>query len=98
MLHISKMLLYDTIIKFVIADVNWIFVVAASHRKGIIAMPNAHIKEMLNKNRVYHWEVAKRLGVSEMTLFRWLRQDLPDEKRQQILKAISEIVAERTNN
>ena len=61
-------------------------------------MPNAHIKEMLNKNRVYHWEVAKRLGVSEMTLFRWLRQDLPDEKRQQILKAISEIVAERTNN
>lgn len=59
-------------------------------------MPNAHIKETLNKNRVYHWEVAKRLGVSEMTLFRWLRQDLPEDKKQLILKAITEIVTDRT--
>ena len=59
-------------------------------------MTNIEIKETLRRNRIYLWEVAMKLGVSEITLCRWLRQDLPKDKQQQIVNAITEIVVERT--
>lgn len=58
-------------------------------------MPNANIKDLLRRKRVYQWEIAAKLNVSEITFCRWLRQDLPEEKQRQILKAINEIVADR---
>ena len=59
-------------------------------------MPNANIKELLRKKRIYQWEIAAKLNVSEITFCRWLRQDLPEEKQRLIRKAIDEIAAERT--
>ena len=59
-------------------------------------MPNSNIKELLRKKRIYQWEIAAKLNVSEITFCRWLRQDLPEEKQLQILSAIAEIDAERT--
>ena len=58
-------------------------------------MPNTDIKELLRKNRIYQWEIAAKLNISEITFCRWLRTDLPEEKQQLIRKAISEITAER---
>ena len=34
------------------------------------------------------WAVAEELGICEMTLSRWLRTELPIEKRQRVLAAI----------
>lgn len=59
-------------------------------------MSNGKIKETLQKNRVFYWEIADKLGVSEVTLCRWLRHDLPEDKQRKILKAITEIVTDRT--
>lgn len=59
-------------------------------------MPNANIKELLRKKRIYQWEIAAKLNVSEITFCRWLRQDLPEEKQLLIRKAIDEIATERT--
>ena len=60
-------------------------------------MSNLQIKDLIKKQRVFLWEIAKRIGVSEMTLCRWLRQDeLPEEKQQAILNALTEAMVERT--
>lgn len=58
-------------------------------------MPNANIKELLRRKRIYQWEIAAKLNVSEVTFCRWLRNNLPEDKQQQILNAINEIVADR---
>lgn len=59
-------------------------------------MSNSQIKDALKKHRIYLWEIANRLNVSEMTICRWLRQDLPEEKAKLILNAINEIINKRT--
>ena len=61
-------------------------------------MPNAKIKEMLREKRIYQWEVATKMNVSEITFCRWLRHDLSEDKQQRILNAINEIVEERTKD
>lgn len=37
------------------------------------------------------WQVAQELKVSEMTLFRWLRCELSEDRRDQIVNAIEKI-------
>ena len=44
------------------------------------------------------WQIADRLGVSEPTLTRWMRQKLPKEKKSQILSTIREIEKEVMTN
>ena len=41
------------------------------------------------------WKIAEALSISEPTLTRWLRHELPEEKKQKILEAIKEIENER---
>lgn len=45
--------------------------------------------------KVKHWEVAEKLGVSAVTLSVSLRHELPQSKRNQYMKAVDEIHAER---
>lgn len=59
-------------------------------------MSTEDLKKLASKNKVAIWMIADKLSVSENTLFRWLRHDLPEEKQQKIIKAIHEIVLERT--
>jgi hypothetical protein len=37
------------------------------------------------------WRVAEEMGVSEPTMTRWLRKELPAEEQQRILAAIERI-------
>ena len=60
-------------------------------------MTSEEIKEFAYQKRVPLWKIANKLNVCENTVARWLRQDLPEDKQQQILNAITEIVKERTN-
>ena len=53
------------------------------------------IKQILKEKRIYQWEVAKALGITEFTLTRWLREDLPDEKADQIMLAVKDILNQR---
>lgn len=54
--------------------------------------PNKDLRQMINDSGVPQYEIARRCGVGEGTLCRWLRYDLPadDERRRLIINAISE--------
>ena len=54
-------------------------------------MANADIREILRKKRIRHYEVADQLGISEYTFCKWLRTELPPDKREEVLKAIKQI-------
>ena len=51
-------------------------------------MKNIDIRQEIEHARIRHYELAKALGVHETTLSRWLRDDLPADKKEQILNAI----------
>lgn len=55
-------------------------------------MNNLDIRIKIKENRLCHYEVAAKIGVSEYTLCRWLRTELSEDKRNTILKAISDII------
>ena len=56
---------------------------------------NSDIKQTMKTNFVPQWKVADRLGISEMTLIRWLRKELPEGKRLQIMQAIEQLKKEQ---
>ena len=60
-------------------------------------MANKEIRELLKKNKIFLWQLALKIGKCEQTLVRWLRTPLTQEQEQIILKAITEIIAERKN-
>jgi len=63
--------------------------------KGGTTMTSNEIKQILKEKRIYQWEVAKALGITEFTLTRWLRDDLPADKAEQIMQAIDTLLLSR---
>lgn len=49
---------------------------------------NQEIRQMIKTEGLKQWQVAKALGVTEYTFIRWLRDDLSEERRNAIYKAI----------
>ena len=56
--------------------------------KGVNEVTNIEIRNELKKNRMFNYELASLLGISEWTLSRKLRTELPDEEKQRILEII----------
>lgn len=56
---------------------------------------NLDIRVAAQENGVYLWEIAAKLGKSEPTFQRWLRQELSDEWKAKAFAAIEEIKQER---
>lgn len=54
-------------------------------------MANAEIKAMIRQRRLYQYEVANELGVSEYTLCVWLRNELNPERKQKVLEAMERL-------
>ncbi len=52
---------------------------------------NIDIRDAIRNARLAQWQVADRIGVAESTLVRWLRIELTDERKQQLLAAIKEL-------
>lgn len=53
-------------------------------------MTNIEIRDALKKKRMFYYELADALGVTEWTLSRKLRKELPDDEKKQILKIIKQ--------
>lgn len=51
-------------------------------------MANIEIRNALKKKRMFNYELAELLGVTEWTLSRKLRKELPPEEKQKILDII----------
>lgn len=58
-------------------------------------MSNQKIKEMMKQNNIYMWQVAKKLNVNETSFCKWFREPLSEQRKQQILSAVNEIINTR---
>ena len=63
-----------------------------------MAKRNERIRSIAKANGVYWWEIADMLNISEPTIMRWLRHELPEEKKAAIEAAINQIVSQRHND
>ena len=57
-------------------------------------MKNIEIRQAIIDNRLYHYEVAEALGMSEFTLSRKLRKELDTEEKEKILAVITKLANE----
>lgn len=55
---------------------------------------NQDIRGLIASNRIFNWEVAKKIGIADTTLSRWLRTPLNDERKERVLTAIDELKKE----
>ena len=58
-------------------------------------MCNAIVREQIRSAKVFHWQVAEALGVSESKFCRMLRREMPDDQRREVLEAIEAAKAAR---
>lgn len=55
---------------------------------------NQDVRKAARISGIPLWRVALKIGVSQPTLTRWLRVQLPKEKKDQIMNAISDLEKE----
>lgn len=60
-----------------------------------MAKENPELREYAQNKGVYIWQIAEDLGVCEMTLLRWLRFPLPEDKKSAFIDAVDKIAAEK---
>ena len=58
-------------------------------------MANQIIRDELREQKVYQWELAKALGISESTMVRKMRTEMSDEETKELLALIDSIVLDR---
>lgn len=58
-------------------------------------MSNEQIKTLMRENKIYMWQVAKKLGVHETSFCKWFREQLSQEQVQKVLSAVEEIKLDR---
>lgn len=51
-------------------------------------MNNLEIRKAMLDANLKNWQLAELLGVTEWTLSRWLRKELPQEKKDEIMGVI----------
>lgn len=54
-------------------------------------MANQKLRDYAKNKNVYLWEIANKMNVSEPTITRKLRVDLPKEESQKIISIIDDI-------
>ena len=59
-----------------------------------MAEANRPIRREARASGVAFWKIAKRLGISEPTMTRLMREELPEAKQKQILSIIAELAGE----
>ena len=55
-------------------------------------MNNFEIRMKLFENGLKYWQLADKLGISEMTLSRKLRHEMTEEEKNTILEAIQALI------
>lgn len=54
-------------------------------------MANLEIREKIRKSRLFHYEIADTLGISESTFSKWLRSELDMERKEKVIQAIETV-------
>ena len=58
-------------------------------------MANQIIRNELHEQKVYQWELAKALGISESTMVRKMRIEMSDEETRELLALIYSIALDK---
>lgn len=58
-------------------------------------MNNQKIEQLLKREKIFKWQVARKIGIHETSFVRWFRDELSDEQVRRILSAVEEIKLER---
>lgn len=53
---------------------------------------NQDIRDMLKDNGLTQWDLCTALGIGETTLYRRLRDELPEDQKQEYKKAIEMLI------
>lgn len=56
---------------------------------------NKNVRAVLNRCGIRQWQLADLLGISEQTLCKTLRHELPESKQAEMTRLIEEYAAER---
>lgn len=59
---------------------------------------NMKVRTALMTSGVYQYELADEIGVSEITLSRWMRKEMPDERQQAMVEMIEQIARRSIRN
>lgn len=54
--------------------------------------PNQDIRDMLKDNGPTQWDLCKALGIGETTIYRRLRDELPEDQKQEYMKVIERLI------
>ena len=58
-------------------------------------MQNVNIRSYAKSRGVYLWQVACELGITDATLSRKLRKELPQAEKEQVLEIIDRLAQEK---
>lgn len=61
-------------------------------------MCNKDLRDEMRIANVRQWEVAEAIGISEMTMVKWLRRELDDSKKALIREGISKVARQHKQN
>ena len=61
-------------------------------------MCNKDLRDEMRIANVRQWEVAEAIGISEMTMVKWLRKELDDSKKALIREGISKVTRQHKQN
>lgn len=61
-------------------------------------MCNRDLRDEMRIANVRQWEVAEAIGVSEMTMVKWLRKELDDSKKALVREGISKAAQQHKQN
>lgn len=61
-------------------------------------MCNKDLRDEMRIANVRQWEVAEAIGISEMTMVKWLRRELDDSKKAMVREGLSKAVQQHKQN
>ena len=61
-------------------------------------MCNKDLRDEMRISNVRQWEVAEAIGISEMTMVKWLRRELDDNKKALVREGISKAAQQHKQN
>ena len=56
---------------------------------------NMDIRFKMLEHNIKRYEIAEKIGIYHSTLSVWMRKELEGERKEKVLQAINEIIAER---
>ena len=56
-----------------------------------MSMTNLEVRILLAEKRVKHFELAQAMGISDTTLSKKMRFELPNNKKQEMIEAINKL-------